>query len=207
MDSLSYAFGINIGHYFKTNKIEGMNPKAVAMALQYVFDSDSANDNMTNEQAVQFIQKFFQDREMKKAMKNDEAGKKFLEENAQKEGVITDSTGLQYKVVTEGTGAMPKETDIVKVHYTGTLIDGTEFDSSRDGEPAQFKLNGVIRGWTIGLQKMKVGSKYMLYIPANLGYGMRQMGDKIEPNSVLIFEVELLEIVKEDLSKKPMGSK
>jgi len=91
---------------------------------------------------------------------------------------------------------MPKETDMVKVHYTGTLIDGTEFDSSRDGEPAQFPLNGVIRGWTLGLQKMKVGSKYMLYIPSDLGYGMRQMGEKIEPGSTLVFEVELLEIMQ-----------
>ncbi len=201
MDSLSYAIGINIGNSFKTSKIEDVNVNALAYAIQTSLDKDTANELMTMEEAGRYIQKYFQAKEMKKGAKNLEAGKKFLEENAKKEGVITDESGLQYKVITEGTGPMPKETDVVKVHYTGTLIDGTQFDSSREGEPAQFPLNGVIRGWTIGLQKMKVGSKYMLYIPAELGYGMRQMGDKIEPNSTLVFEVELLEIVKQDTKK------
>jgi len=115
-----------------------------------------------------------------------------------KEGVIVDSTGLQYKVIVEGTGPKPKAEDKVRVHYRGTLIDGTEFDSSYGrNEPAEFKLNQVIKGWTLGLQKMSVGSKYMLYIPTELGYGERvRPGGAIKPNSALIFEVELLDIVE-----------
>ncbi len=125
----------------------------------------------------------------------EDKGQEFLKENAKKEGVKTTASGLQYKVVKEGDGKSPKATDTVKVHYRGTLIDGTEFDSSyKRNEPIEFPLNGVIKGWTEGLQLMKEGSKYILYIPSNLGYGARGAGGVIPPDATLIFEVELLKV-------------
>ena len=128
---------------------------------------------------------------------NRKAGEQFLAENKNKEGVVTTASGLQYKVITMGKGEKPTENSQVKVHYRGTLIDGTEFDSSyARNEPATFRANQVIPGWTEALQLMPVGSKWMLYIPQELGYGNREAGDVIKPFSTLIFEVELLEIVK-----------
>lgn len=125
------------------------------------------------------------------------AGQKFLEENKAKEGVVTLESGLQYQILTKGTGPLPTETDRVKCHYHGTLIDGTVFDSSVDrGEPAVFPVNGVIKGWVEALQLMPVGSKWRLFIPADLAYGERATGDVIKPNSALVFDVELLEIEK-----------
>jgi FKBP-type peptidyl-prolyl cis-trans isomerase len=124
-----------------------------------------------------------------------EEGKKFLEENAKKEGVNVTSSGLQYKVIKEGYGTKPKATETVVVHYRGTLIDGTEFDSSyKRNQPISFPLNGVIAGWTEGLQLMKTGAKYEFYIPYNLAYGERGAGGVIPPYATLIFEVELLEV-------------
>jgi len=198
-DSLSYALGVNIASSFKNAKLDEINYKAMARAIQDVYSKDSSKIKMNDEEAIKYIQDFFNRREMRIAQENLEASNKFLEENKTKEGVVVDSSGLQYKVVQEGTGPMPTAEDIVKVHYKGTLIDGTQFDSSYDrGEPAQFKLNQVIPGWTIGLQKMKVGSKFILYIPSELGYGERvRPGSPIGPNQALIFEVELLDIVKE----------
>ena len=127
--------------------------------------------------------------------KNKAGNVKFLEENKSKEGVKVTASGLQYIVLKEGTGAKPTAESQVKVHYHGTLIDGTVFDSSVDrGEPAEFGVNQVIPGWTEGLQLMSVGSKYKFFIPQELGYGARQAGEKIKPYSTLIFEVELLEV-------------
>src|SRR5438105_15262321 len=143
------------------------------------------------------------DMEQKKqaaAQKKRAEGAKFLEENKKKEGVKTTASGLQYKLIKEGTGAQPKATDTVTVNYRGTLINGTEFDSSyKRGEPATFPVNGVIKGWTEALQLMKAGSKYQLFIPPNLAYGERAVGPDISPNSTLIFEVELTGV-------KPAGS-
>lgn len=124
-----------------------------------------------------------------------EAGEQFLAENAKKDGVITTASGLQYKVLTQGTGAKPKTTDSVNVHYRGTFIDGREFDSSyKRNSPISFPLNGVIAGWTEGVQLMPVGSKYEFYIPYQLAYGARGAGGAIPPYAALIFEVELLAI-------------
>ncbi|MBN1989309.1 MAG: FKBP-type peptidyl-prolyl cis-trans isomerase [Bacteroidales bacterium] len=196
LDSASYALGINISDNFKKGNLENVNVHALAMAMQEAFEGKETK--MSPEQAIEVLNKYFQKKEEEKASKNEEEGKKFLEENATKEGVIVDSTGLQYKVITEGTGANPRPEDVVKVHYKGTLINGEEFDSSYDGEPAQFMLNRVIKGWQIGLQKMKVGGKAMLYIPGDLAYGKNpRPGGAIGPNQLLIFEVELLDIVKE----------
>jgi len=135
---------------------------------------------------------------MAKAKKNAEAGAKFLAENGKKEGVKTTASGLQYQVVTEGTGAKPKATDMVKVHYKGTLLDGKTFDSSYDrGEPVVFPLQGVVPGWQEGLQLMTVGSKYKFWIPAKLGYGEAGTpGGPIGPNETLVFEVELQDVVQ-----------
>ena len=143
---------------------------------------------MQEEREAQVAEKF---------KENKELGEKFLAENKSRAGVITTESGLQYKVTKEGKGAKPKETDKVSVHYKGTLVDGTEFDSSYSrNKPAEFQLNHVIKGWTEGLQLMSVGSKYIFYVPYELGYGTRQSGPKIKPFSTLIFEVELLGIVK-----------
>ncbi|HRJ07679.1 MAG TPA: FKBP-type peptidyl-prolyl cis-trans isomerase [Prosthecobacter sp.] len=123
-------------------------------------------------------------------------GQKFLEDNAAKEGVVTTASGLQYKVIRAGEGRSPSATDTVVVHYRGTLIDGKEFDSSyKRGEPIEFPLNRVIRGWTEGVQLMKEGAEYRFFIPSQLGYGTRGAGRDIGPNEVLIFDVELLEVV------------
>jgi len=141
---------------------------------------------------------------------NKKAGEDFLAENAKKDGVVTTASGLQYKVVTEGQGRIPTATDMVTVHYRGTLIDGTEFDSSyKRGAPAKFGVNGVIKGWTEALQLMKVGSKWQLFIPSELAYGARGTGSNIGPNSTLIFDVELLEISTTHIPKpaaKPITS-
>jgi FKBP-type peptidyl-prolyl cis-trans isomerase len=196
LDTMSYAIGINMAANLKRGEIEEINIEAFAKGLKDAYDEKEGA--MSNEEAIEFLNTYFATIQEKKAEAALEEGNKFLAENASQEGVVVDSTGLQYKVIEEGTGAMPTPEDVVKVHYRGTLIDGTEFDSSYGKDPAQFQLNKVIKGWTIGLQKMKVGSKFMFYIPAELGYGANpRPGGPIKPNSVLIFEVELLDIVKE----------
>jgi FKBP-type peptidyl-prolyl cis-trans isomerase len=194
---MSYALGINIGNSMKQGEIENINPLILAKGLQAALSEKEGV--MTNEEAIDFLNSYFTKDRDNKATANLEAGLKFLEENAKKEGVIVDTTGIQYKVLVEGNGPKPIETDIVKVHYHGTRIDGTIFDSTLEkGEPAQFRLNQVIKGWTIGVQKMSVGSKYMFYIPADLAYGANpRPGGPVKPNDLLIFEVELLDIVKE----------
>ncbi len=143
------------------------------------------------------IQTHFEAMEAKKHQATVDEGKKFLAENAKKEGIVTLPSGLQYKIITEGTGNIPTASDKVKVNYEGTLINGTKFDSSYDrGQPAEFGVTQVIKGWTEALQLMKEGSVWMLYIPSDLAYGSRQAGKEIKPFSTLIFKVELLSIVK-----------
>ena len=203
VDSASYAIGINTGANYRTNLKtlpggEANIDDLIAGFIQAI-KGDSAAMKMTPETAQQYLQTYFVEASAKEAAQNKEAGEKFLAENKTKEGVTTTESGLQYKVEKEGTGEKPTAADRVKVHYTGTLLDGTKFDSSVDrGEPAEFGVSQVIRGWTEGLQIMPAGSKYIFWIPSDLAYGERGAGQDIKPNSVLKFEVELLEVIKED---------
>ncbi|MDO5571516.1 MAG: FKBP-type peptidyl-prolyl cis-trans isomerase [Bacteroidales bacterium] len=196
VDSVSYAIGINTGLGYKQN-LESFpgEPANIDDMIAGFAEGLKGNPSMTQEEAMNIIQTYFQNAEKIESEKNLAEGKKFLEENAKKEGVITTESGLQYKVDSLGTGATPKAEDVVKVHYTGTLLDGTKFDSSVDrGEPATFGVNQVIPGWTEGLQLMPVGSKYTFYIPSELAYGERAAGQAIKPNSTLVFQVELISI-------------
>ncbi len=198
-DKLSYAIGMDIGKNLKRQPIE-INPEALSQGLR-----DSLTDEktlMTDQEYSETMNAFRTEMAQKQTAqikeagdRNKKEGEKFLADNIKKEGIKTTASGLQYKVVTEGTGASPKATDTVSVHYKGTLIDGNEFDSSYSrGQPASFPVNGVIKGWTEALQLMKVGSKWQLYIPSDLAYGERGAGRNIGPNSTLIFDVELLSI-------------
>ena len=205
VDSASYAIGIANGSMFKQN-LDGMpggpaNVDALLAGFEAAMKGDSTGMKMTPEQAQTYLNTYFVEAQARDANKVKEEVEKFLAENKTKEGVITTESGLQYKVETEGTGAKPTAEDQVKVHYTGTLLDGTKFDSSVDrGEPAVFGVGQVIKGWTEILQIMPVGSKYVIWVPSELAYG--EHGTRgIKPNSVLKFEVELLDIVKDDQKK------
>jgi FKBP-type peptidyl-prolyl cis-trans isomerase len=197
-DSLSYALGVANYKYYAGDSIS----ISTKMFTKGMTDASKDKALMNDTAASAFIVSYMQRREKARLTREYsaqiEASKAFLAENAKKEGVMTLPSGLQYKVITEGTGPKPGPDDIVKVHYTGTTIDGTKFDSSYDrGEPAQFRLSNVIKGWVEGLQLMPEGSKYMLYIPYDLAYGERGAGNVIKPFETLIFEVELLGITKE----------
>ena len=193
-DKVSYSIGLNIGFNLKKQNVS-INPDTFVLGLK---DALAGKPQMTDEQVKETMTAFEKemiDKQKAAGVKNGADGEKFLAENKKKEGVKTTASGLQYKVVKEGTGAQPKEKDTVMANYRGTLIDGTEFDSSYTrGQLATFPVSGVIKGWTEALQMMKVGSKYQLFIPANLAYGERAMGPDIGPNSTLIFEVELLDV-------------
>ncbi len=201
VDSVSYAIGILVGannNQQLKNVPEGdkMNLDAISEAFRSVTLGETLK--LSEEDANGIVQKFFNEASQREAQENLEAGNKFLEENKAREGVHTTESGLQYEIITEGTGPIPTATDQVRVNYTGTLIDGTVFDSSvENGNPVVFGVNQVIPGWTEALELMPVGSKWKIYLPANLAYGERGAGNDIGPNSALIFEVELLEIVKD----------
>lgn len=201
-DSASYAIGKDIYQSWLQQNL-GINGEA---AGQSMIDCYKGQNTWTNETMRPLLNRFQQEFEKRQRAEQDkmmaskdeniDKGKKFLQENALNKSIYTTKSGLQYKIVKKGNGKKPKATDRVRVHYTGTLIDGTKFDSSVDrGEPAEFPLNAVIPGWTEGLQLMDEGSKYILYIPYNLGYGEQPVGS-IPPGSTLIFEVELIEILK-----------
>lgn len=199
---ISYAIGMDIGSNLKRQDID-VDPKILGAGIA---DALSGKLQLTEAEAKQVINEFrtqmmskMESKQKEAGDKNLKAGEDFLAANAKKEGVKTTASGLQYKVLKagDGKGKTPKPTDTVKVHYHGTLIDGTVFDSSVDrGQPATFPVNGVIAGWTEVLQLMKEGDKWQVYIPSKLAYGERGAGGQIGPNSALIFDVELLSVEK-----------
>lgn len=194
LDSMSYAIGLLDGNFFKSQGISNVNPSVLAKGFN---DAIGGTPLMTPEQADQCVRREMQKQAVAKIQPTILEGEKFLLANAKKAGVKTTASGLQYEVLQEGTGAKPKDTNTVKVHYEGYLLNGKKFDSSKDrGQPAEFPLNQVIRGWTEGVQLMSIGSKYKFYIPYQLGYGEMGSGEAIPGGSVLVFEIELLDIVK-----------
>jgi FKBP-type peptidyl-prolyl cis-trans isomerase FklB len=195
-DKFSYAIGLNIAQGIKQQGFaDSVNVAALAKALE---DAITSKPLLISEQEAQMvIQTYFQAQQSKAGEKNALEGRKFLAENKKKPGVIELPSGLQYQVLKEGNGEMPKPTDKVTTHYHGTLINGDVFDSSVDrGQPASFPVNGVIQGWQEALQLMKVGSKWKLFVPSELAYGNQGAGQKIGPGTALIFEVELISIDK-----------
>ncbi|CAH0996508.1 Outer membrane protein MIP [Emticicia aquatica] len=193
VDSISYAIGMNIAGNLKQQNLK-VNSEMMAKAIDQVLNGQPTW--MEANAANVYIQSYFQNESMKKGAANLKVGEKFLAENKTKAGVVTLPSGLQYQIMKEASGAKPASSDKVRVHYHGTLIDGSVFDSSVErGQPAEFGVTQVIQGWVEALQLMPVGSKWKLFIPANLAYGP-QGPPSIGPNQVLIFEVELLDIVK-----------
>jgi FKBP-type peptidyl-prolyl cis-trans isomerase len=200
-DKASYSIGVSIGKNLKDQKVEIQTDILVKGLLDaYTGAKTQLTEKEMGDVLTQFQQEIMakaQEEAAKKGGENKSKGEKFLEDNKNKPGVKTTPSGLQYTVISEGTGPKPTASSTVKVHYTGKLIDGTTFDSSVDrGEPIEFPLNGVIKGWTEGVQLMSKGSKYKFFIPSDLAYGDRGAGNAIGPNETLVFEVELLDIVK-----------
>lgn len=198
-DKLSYCIGLDIGENLMEQSIK-INPDIMIMGIK---DTLAGKNKILTEAEILETMTTFKKEMMAKQTKmmgevskrNKEEGNKFLSENKKKDGVKTTKSGLQYKVITEGTGKSPQKTDTVVVHYTGKLLNGTEFDSSfKRGEPVTFPVSGVIPGWTEALLLMKAGSKWELYIPSNLAYGEQGAGRVIGPNSTLHFIVELISI-------------
>ena len=191
MDKLSYALGLIIGHNLKGMNIDGLNSSEFVRAVEHVIQDEKLE--RTETQAQGLVQKYLQEQQEAAGKAAREAGEQFLAENAKKEGVTVTASGLQYEVLTPAIGQKPTAADRVRCHYEGRLIDGTVFDSSyKRGEPATFPLNGVIAGWTEGLQLMAVGAKFRFFIPFNLAYGAQGAGGSIPPYAALIFDVELL---------------
>lgn len=196
----SYAIGLSLGSQLGR---EGVDPDVDAL-LAGLRDGIAGKESRIPKKELQEVMAAFErdvaarmeTRKKEAAAKNLKDGKEFLAKNATRKGVTTLKSGLQYEVLADGQGAIPKATDSVRTHYKGTLLDGRVFDSSYDrGEPAEFEVGGVIKGWIEALQMMKVGSKWKLYVPAELAYGESGAGGVIGPNAVLIFEVELMDIV------------
>lgn len=194
MDKISYALGLSIGNNFLSSGINKLDINSFTKAVEDVLKNN--NTSMSYDEAKEIINEYFTKLQEEKLDINLKAGQEFLEENKKRPGVVALPSGLQYEIIKEGNGQMPKATDQVKCHYHGTLIDGTVFDSSvQRGTPATFGVNQVIQGWVEALQLMPVGSKWKLFIPSDLAYGKQGAGQSIEPNSSLIFEVEVLDIV------------
>jgi FKBP-type peptidyl-prolyl cis-trans isomerase FklB len=193
LDSISYSLGVNIAENLKAQGLDSVNADAVKAGFEDIFSGDSTK--ISSEDAGKQLQDYFAKIQAEKTEKMKAAGTEFLAENGKRAEVTTTESGLQYEVLTAVEGDKPKATDQVTVHYHGTLIDGTVFDSSvQRGQPATFGLNQVIKGWTEGVQLMSVGSKYRFFIPYDLGYGERGAGGQIGPYATLIFDVELIEI-------------
>lgn len=201
MDKVSYALGLGIGRQLQDLCGEDLNINDFTQAVRDLLTGNHlAIDEIEGQQLViEFLQRRDAERKSEQAKLGEaakRAGEEYLEKNAARSGVTVLPSGLQYEVVREGTGRKPKATDSVKCHYEGTLVDGTVFDSSRRrGEPAIFPLNGVIRGWTEGLQLMQEGAVYRFFIPYNLAYGENGAGASIPPYAALVFEVELIEVI------------
>lgn len=194
MEQLSYALGMVIGQNLKDMGIAQFDDEKFTTAVRHILAD--AKPEMTMAEAHQKVAAYLQAKEAEKGKVAREAGERFLAENAKKEGVVVLPSGLQYQVLTAAEGRKPAATDQVKCHYEGRLTDGTVFDSSyRRGEPATFPLNGVIAGWTEGLQLMGEGSKFRFFIPYHLAYGERGAGASIPPYAALVFDVELLEVI------------
>ncbi|NLB86012.1 MAG: FKBP-type peptidyl-prolyl cis-trans isomerase, partial [Bacteroidales bacterium] len=191
----SYAIGVQIGANFAQQGLDSL--MNINLILEGIKDQIAKNAKIDIAETDQIIQEFFSEMQKSQSAGKLEEGENFLKENGKREGVTTTPSGLQYEVITMGEGEKPNATSTVKVNYRGTLLDGTEFDSSyARNEPISFPLNGVIKGWTEGLQYMPVGSKFKFYIPWDLAYGERGAGQLIGPYETLIFEVELLSIEK-----------
>lgn len=195
MDKVSYALGLSLGSNLQSSGISGINVEKLAKGIKDVLEQNKTEISFEEAQSV--INEYFEKLQSSVGEQALEEGKAFLAENGKREGIVTLPSGLQYEIVTKGNGDVPKASDKVKVHYHGTLISGQVFDSSvRRGEPATFGVTQVIQGWVEALQLMPVGSKWKLFIPSNLAYGKQGAGQSIGPNTTLIFEVELLDIVK-----------
>lgn len=198
-DKVSYSIGMEIGKNMKKQSLD-VNPEFLTRGIKDAFsDGKPLMTDQEMSEALMAFQKEMMAKQQELAKKlgekNQKEGEAFLAENKKKEGMITLPSGLQYKVIKAGSGKKPKATDTVSVHYQGTLINGTEFDSSyRRGQPVSFPVNGVIPGWTEALQLMEVGAKWQVVVPSNLAYGDRGAGPQIGPNATLIFEVELISI-------------
>ena len=194
MEKISYALGLGIGQQLKSMNIENFDIKEFSRSIEDVMAG--RDTDMTAREAQVMLSEYFQKKEKQQAEENIAKGKAYLEENGKREGVITTKSGLQYEVLTEGTGKSPKATDKVRCRYEGRLTDGSVFDSSyQRGEPADFGLNQVIAGWTEGVQLMKEGAKYRFHIPYLLGYGERGAGASIPPYATLVFDVELIKVL------------
>ena len=194
MEKLSYALVMVIGHNLKGMNVTNLNSADFAQAVADVLAGEKTA--LTDDEAQTTVSTFLQQQQEEQSKAARAEGEAFLAENAKKEGVTVLPSGLQYTVLREGEGRKPAATDSVKCHYEGTLTNGTVFDSSyRRGEPATFPLNGVIAGWTEGVQLMAEGAKYRFFIPYNLAYGERGAGQSIPPYAALIFDVELIEVL------------
>ena len=193
MDKVSYALGLSLGQNMSSSGVKTIEYDDLVAGMKAIMNKEKPA--ISFDEAQEVLNTFFAELEAKVAGKAKAEGEAFLAENAKREGVIVTGSGLQYEVLTAAEGKKPKATDKVKVHYEGTLIDGTVFDSSyRRGEAISFGLNQVIKGWTEGVQLMSIGSKYKFFIPYNLAYGERGAGAQIPPYAALIFTVELLGI-------------
>jgi len=204
-DSLSYSIGMSLASFYKQQGITNINTVLLTRAIN---DINANKPLLTEQQMTACVNNYLQKKQAEKMEEqrktsgpiieaNHKAGEAFLAENKTKPGVVTTASGLQYQIIKEGTGPKPQPTDKVRCHYHGTLLDGTVFDSSVDrGQPVDFPVTGVIQGWVEALQLMPVGSKWKLFLPSSLAYGDNAAGPKIAPGSTLIFDVELLEIIK-----------
>ena len=194
LNNVSYAIGLSVASSLKEQNLDQLDPTVLSYAIKDVFENKTPK--FSPNEAQDIIQNYLKELSEKQFAKNKEEGEAFLTENGAKTGITTTASGLQFEVVVEGTGKTPSATDVVEVHYHGTLINGNVFDSSIErGTPATFGVNQVIKGWTEALQLMKEGSKYRLYIPQDLAYGAHpHPGGPIEPLMALIFDVELISV-------------